>query len=127
MRMHLSPWLPHDPVQQEEIRLAFFIVIQQVNSLHPFLQVIDDVIVEIRLQYIFHCRPKLFFYINDIRKNGRLMVPLRVLVKELDTFRITFHRIDEALQQIMLVILRIQFATFIRQLLPQYFHLALGL
>ena len=62
-----------------------------MNRLQSFLQVIDHIIIQVRLQHIFYRGPVFFFYINDIRKDRRSMIPILVVMQELYAFRITFH------------------------------------
>ena len=40
------------------------------------------------------------------------MVPFRVFMQEFNTLRITFHRINQTLQQVIFIALGIKFAVF---------------
>ena len=53
-------------ILQKEIGFSFFIIIQQMNGLQSFFQVIHHIIVEVGFQYIFYGCPVFFLNINDI-------------------------------------------------------------
>src|SRR4051812_2935517 len=83
-----------DLVQQEEVSLTFFIVVQQVYGLKPFHKIINYIIIQEWLQNIFQCRTEIFFYINNIREYRGLVIPSLVVVQKFHTFRISFHGIN---------------------------------
>ena len=55
------------------------------------------------------------------------MVPVGIIVEELHTFRVTFHRVDQAFQQVMLILLTVQGSAFGCQFIAQAFHFTLRL
>jgi len=54
------------------------------------------------------------------------MIPVGVIVQKFYTFRVAFHRINQAFEQIVLISAGVQFPVFISQQLPQAFQFFLG-
>ena len=50
------------------------------------------------------------------------MIPVRIIMQKFDTFRIAFHGIDQAFQQVMFILFCIEFAAFISELLAKAFQ-----
>ena len=109
-------------IEHEEICFSFFVIVQQVYRLQAFLQVVYHIIIKVRLQYIFYSSTVLFLYINNIREQRCAIIPALVFVQKFYTLRVTFHRIYQALKQVVFIFSGIQFPAFFCKIIAQAFH-----
>src|SRR6185312_1555699 len=101
-----------DLVEQKEIGFPLLVFIEQMNGLHAFPEIVHHVVVEIRLEHILDRRPIFLFYVDDIGKDRRFL-PGWVPVQELDAFGIALHGVDQAFQQIVLILAGVENAAFV--------------
>ena len=115
-----------DLVEQKEVGLALLVGIQQVYRLHTFFQVAYYIIVEVGLQHIFNRGTVLLFYVNNVTKNGRMVIPVGVVMQKLHRIGVAFHAVNETFKQVELILLLVEFAVFLNQLATELLHFALS-
>ncbi len=106
-------------IQQEEIGFPFSVGVEQLYGSESGCQIVHHVVAQERLQYVFQSGTEFFPYIEHVGQDRCSRVPGGVIVQEFYRFRVTFHRIDHALEQVVFVSLGVQFAGFFGQLISQ--------
>jgi hypothetical protein len=99
-------------IQYKEVGLALLIAFQQVHCLGCLCGVSYYIIVEVVVQHILQRRAVFVLYYKHITQQGSIVVPLLILLQELDTIRIALQALHQALQQVVLVAAAIQLTVF---------------